>query len=946
MGKLKSKVLLGLIAIIMIVPVVTPLFGFGSQKARAANTYAFEAVNIRAITWSVINSLVGHGNIIDPTQPAEARGCALNYRIPGKDAADNKFWRTAALNENNTKTRVGTHVGGNGGVVTCGSDEWSIIWSVINSWGYTDPITFLKALGYKYDEDDDIWQRSGAPDVGTFTGNSAIPGVGSLINDSFFAGSRNAAPKDVVYYIYYTNLMNGCDAVSQGPLSSLTSDTDKYNLAHPAESGWYSIKEVDTTNGAINNVVYKIDPNKNVVIGWGVPSDGSDDGVAGCDWLAEQLKGGNGLAQAFSDYVKDILLAGGEPIDNDGSEGGDENVDKCGGLSGLGWLLCPIIMLMDGAIHFLDTQIKSLLTINLEDYDAKAQTGLKTAWSAIRIISTVLMVGLALVVIIAQMVGSDIFSAYTIKKMVPKLVIAIILIQLSWVIMMYGIEIVNVIGAGLQDLLFMPFGGAKQLSNVGPILEIANIGGGEQSGVVLFGVGIGAIIVASGGGALFVVLAAAVGVAIAVIVAVATLLLRKIIIIGLIIIAPLAILAWVLPNTEKYFKWWWSNLTKLLLMFPLIMGILALGAIFAFIIASTRMEGTSAQLLKFIFILVSFYGVYFLIPKTFSLSGSLMASASGALNKVGSKTKGGVMESSPVKRYKESHDQNRRLAGIERAASSQNRFSKAYGRMQAGTFGATGRYGKILATKEKQQAYSDASMELQSDLEQKGITGYDEKKKFYAAAARGDDSVNLVDSKGQTQNVKLRKSTTKQTSATTWLADHDLDDELRTAKVAQYSKGQKHVWAAAGETHGGKIAAIANDTTDRDVAGLSSGQMASQGAGTLRNYAAESEAASIAASGGDASAAGRVHDIAIAARATLADKSVEHDLTPEKRAHLEYMAALDTAKPIARTNPNKDYAGRKGATPAAGVYGTPGYVPARAADEGFDATHRTMPPIP
>src|SRR6185436_10887211 len=62
------------------------------------------------------------------------------------------------------------------------------------------------------------------------------------------------------------------------------------------------------------------------------------------------------------------------------------------------------------------------------------------------------------------------------------------------------------------------------------------------------------------------------------------LLLRQLLVVALLLVAPLAILAWIFPGNDKLWKAWWSLFSKLLIMFPLIMGLLGIGRIFASII--------------------------------------------------------------------------------------------------------------------------------------------------------------------------------------------------------------------------------------------------------------------------------------------------------------------------------------------------------------------------
>jgi hypothetical protein len=94
---------------------------------------------------------------------------------------------------------------------------------------------------------------------------------------------------------------------------------------------------------------------------------------------------------------------------------------------------------------------------------------------------------------------------------------------------------------------------------------------------------------------------------------------------------------WILPNTQKYWKMWSENFMKLMLMFPMIMGLLAVGKVFAYITASIKASGGLESTVNYFVILIAYFGPFLLIPKTFSLSGSILASASGAVNKMSGK---------------------------------------------------------------------------------------------------------------------------------------------------------------------------------------------------------------------------------------------------------------------------------------------------------------------
>jgi hypothetical protein len=268
-----------------------------------------------------------------------------------------------------------------------------------------------------------------------------------------------------------------------------------------------------------------------------------------------------------------------------------------GSIPVLGWVICAITEAADNIIGFMESTVKGLLRVEPKMYGEGlgGVNKLKTAWSAIRIIATVAMVGIALFMIISQMLSLDMVSAYTVKKMVPRLVIAIIAIQLSWFLFTTLIQIVNVLGDGLQALLYAPFGGPEKINNITAILaeyykSHAVAGATWQSfttvGAVVGVFGLGVAIMAGAGSAIGLLLGSlAISIILAIAVVLFVLIVRLVLIISLLVIAPLALVAWIMPNTQNLWSKWWSMFFKLLLMYPLIVLMLSMGKIIAYLVA-------------------------------------------------------------------------------------------------------------------------------------------------------------------------------------------------------------------------------------------------------------------------------------------------------------------------------------------------------------------------
>lgn len=216
------------------------------------------------------------------------------------------------------------------------------------------------------------------------------------------------------------------------------------------------------------------------------------------------------------------------------------------------------------------------------------------------------------------------FDAYTVKKVMPRLVIAAILIQLSWPLVTGLIYIVAQISWGLEGLLYLPFNGRDAL-DINETMKAANP---EAQGTLqlLFG---GVIVLGAAGPSGLLALATLV--MFALLTAFVVLLFRQIIIILLVVASPLAILAWVLPGTERFWKFWWSTLTKTLMMYPLILLLFAGGRISAKLMSTATEDMGMPAGAKLIAILVVFFAPFFLVGKTFSMAGGALAMVGGAL---------------------------------------------------------------------------------------------------------------------------------------------------------------------------------------------------------------------------------------------------------------------------------------------------------------------------
>ena len=285
------------------------------------------------------------------------------------------------------------------------------------------------------------------------------------------------------------------------------------------------------------------------------------------------------------------------------------------------WAACPLLSLVQGAISTMEGVIANVLTVN-----ALPQTGpLKTVWASFRDLADVGFILVFFAVIFGTSLGIE---NYAIKKVLPRLVAGAILVQFSYLLASLVVDVTNVLGVGLYQLI----NSAVQVpATAGAATTNGVIGVGIFTGL-LVGLGAGALVIATG--LIVPVLLTVVSALFAMLAVYLTLQLRLLIINLLVVVAPIAFLLWVLPNTEKYFKMWYETFSKLLLMYPIIMLMFAAAGLTSAIGNSVTTQGDAAsQVLQKLIAAILPILVFFFIPKTFSYAGRLLVGGSNLISK-------------------------------------------------------------------------------------------------------------------------------------------------------------------------------------------------------------------------------------------------------------------------------------------------------------------------
>lgn len=363
-------------------------------------------------------------------------------------------------------------------------------------------------------------------------------------------------------------------------------------------------------------------------------------------------------------------------------------------LSPFGWVMCPLIQVADMAYGGFLALVNKLLFYGSGNYNTPA---VKEIWRSFVVIANSVLVLLALVMIVSQIFSFEFFSAYSVKKILPRLIIGAIMVQLSWVLCTLLIDITNAVGAGIYWLILSPF---SKFDNGGTLITLRDIFrfySGDTSGaaeMALSSVGALGMLVGVAGVAYAALLPGvaiaiglfAVGVVVGVVIAIFTLIVRQSLLVVLLAMAPLGIAFWILPGTNKLWNLWWGSFSKLLMMYPLIMILFASGTV-----AATIMAGTGDGMGDLLAV-ISFYAPVFLIGATFKFAGTAMGAVAGYVAGTGKKIGDTGFG---LRKKKEIYDKARtdmkaremadkQLQFANKAFAGDNRFQKARARAIVG----------------------------------------------------------------------------------------------------------------------------------------------------------------------------------------------------------------------------------------------------------------------
>lgn len=292
----------------------------------------------------------------------------------------------------------------------------------------------------------------------------------------------------------------------------------------------------------------------------------------------------------------------------------------------------PIIL--NTFADFLETNAAEFFTTNSDN-------ATYILWGVIRDFANIGLAITILVIIISQLTGYGIDN-YGIKKMLPKLIVSALLINLSFIICQLAVDVSNILGASIRGLCTYVSDTIRAARGLGAGAVDLTLGGLFTGVFAALGAGaaaapivIGAVTIALGGAAPGLVIAfiifSLLPILFAVLLFFVLLAGRKVLIIVCAAISPLAFLCLIFPNTQGLFKKWLKLSEGLLVIYPICAGVNGLGEIIR--VTVDRSDGTHI-LMAMIGILLR-YAPFFLAPILVKRSLGAIGALAGRIQSMG-----------------------------------------------------------------------------------------------------------------------------------------------------------------------------------------------------------------------------------------------------------------------------------------------------------------------
>lgn len=256
------------------------------------------------------------------------------------------------------------------------------------------------------------------------------------------------------------------------------------------------------------------------------------------------------------------------------------------------WIFCPVLKTGTNAADNVQKTLDEIFALSSTALDDK---NIETVWRRIRDIANLILIISLIIVVMSQFTGYG-FTNYQIKKSLPKLIAAAILINLSFLISQAALNVSELVGKGVSELLNNIVAGITISPTSFENLIF------KSSGNLLIIAGILAIGIPMLGAVLL-----------SLIVSLLLISVRKVFVLVLIVISPIVFALLPMPGGDNLFRKWRGAYLAMLLIHPMIQIFYSASVLTKSLLAGVQTSGPSAAIMPIIANSLPFASL-FLIP--------------------------------------------------------------------------------------------------------------------------------------------------------------------------------------------------------------------------------------------------------------------------------------------------------------------------------------------
>lgn len=318
-------------------------------------------------------------------------------------------------------------------------------------------------------------------------------------------------------------------------------------------------------------------------------------------------------------------------------------------LGGIGWIVCPATTWLAKLADQIYKFVSQFLVVKKSFYDTNSAT--YTAWAQFRDIANVMFIIGFVAVVVSQVTGAGI-SNYGLKRMLPRLIIMAILVNLSFVICTIAVDISNVLGATLMGML-SGLGGepAGALTGWEKFFNTLLAATTLSVALALMLLSISIPVLLAG--------------LLALVVVGFILIARQAILILLIAISPIAFALNLLPNTESWYKKWQKMFFSLLMVYPVTSALFGAGALASKVLGGVAAGDPVFGIASLAAAVLPLFVLPSILKGSLDATGALGAKMKGLGNKATGRVGKSIGENSQLGAYRNARKRN---AQIKRAS--------------------------------------------------------------------------------------------------------------------------------------------------------------------------------------------------------------------------------------------------------------------------------------